>query len=148
MQRVERSSERRNARFHFGPRQHAADHDDGADVKNQNAANDRGGHARDGARRFFRFRCCNGDHFSAHHREDDCGDGSKYCESTLRRKTTVRVKVREGHALGRMETESVRQAQRDEGDDGRNLDGGKPKFEFTVGARRHQVDAGHERHQP
>ena len=100
--------------------------------------------ARPGLRRFGRR---NGGDFRAGHGEEHGGDGGQHGDPAMRREAAIIDEIAEGGAMRRGPAEGVRGRDGDEHQDGGDLDGGKPELELGIGARRHEIDAGHDGHQ-
>src|SRR6185437_8913451 len=130
------------------PRHDRDDQEDGGDVEEQNAGDHGGGHARQGALRIARFHGCDRGDLRAREREEHRGHPSQHRERAVRQEAPLADEVACPRLRRRTEQSQHKGTrEHDEQHDGRHLDRGEPELELAVGARRHEIHAGHGQHQ-
>ena len=124
------------------------DQEYGQHVEGQNAQDDGAAHAGNRAPGLRRFRGGDGGDLGAGHGEEHRRHGREHRDPAVRREAAVGREVAESGAMRGGPAEGIRGGDDDEDDDRGHLDRGKPELELGIGAGGHQIDGGHDGHEP
>ncbi|CAI8958700.1 hypothetical protein EMIT0215P_70039 [Pseudomonas serboccidentalis] len=144
-QTLEGHHERTALSADFVPRVDRQDHEQCADIEQQNAPEHRADRIRDGLLRVLRFTGGQADHLDTEVGEHDHLQGHQHTGHAVGHEAAVGPQVGnpQRHAVVAETERDDTDAADDHGDDGDDLDQGEPEFEFTEGFYRDQVDRAH-----